>query len=910
MKKKSNGFSLFEVLVVITVIGILALVIYISYTSFMKSARTTAASSNAISAQKVADGYNADNKSFPGTTGHFLLGGNGLKIQKEINVIADADDTTLNSENGIDTVAYACLESCASNSIKGGRITYWDFESNTPKYIFLGDATSIDHFEYPPVLNSIIAGESSICGLADDTNVYCWGYGGTGQFANGSEGENYASVPTSIYKSGVLSGLTIKSISIGGDITCAIASDDNSYCWGKNNYGQSGNDSFTNSLAMPVAVKTTGDLSGKTILQVSSGEQHTCVIASDNKAYCWGNGGEGKLGNGNVYLYEEPKAVSTSGVLNGKSIQSISAGLFHTCAISTEGLGYCWGDNSRGQLGNNSTTDSNTPVAVNMTGDLSGKTLKSIYAGYGSTCALSNDNLAYCWGRGDYGQLGNGTTADSNPMPKAVTMSGALSGKTFKSISSFGYHTCAISSDNLAYCWGKGEKGQLGDAGTNNNTTPNAVNTSGALNGKSIISIAAGEEHTCVIDSTNIISCWGSNEYSALSMTSSLDYSSTPIAINRNGALDRLSIKSIDAGSNNACITASDNNTYCWGKNTHGQLGNGVSSFYTLPVLSLKSLNEPYALSVNDHSCANDTLNIPYCWGNNDDGQLGTGNNVNALTPKKVYTDGVLNGKTIKQFAIGSYNTCVIASDNLAYCWGLNNRLGVSTGSTSVPVAVYTGGVLNGLTITDISLYNEHTCVIASNGKVYCWGYNYHGQLGDNSTSVRVEPVEVLMNGELSGKTAKKIATGISSTCMITDDDLLYCWGDNAQGQLGNGSNVDSYVPVPVNTDGVLNGKTIKDVSVGYLHTCALASNNRVYCWGNGVSGQLGDGLATSSNVPVEVYRWDVLKDKSIKSIQVGDSFSCALTTNSEISCWGDNNYGQLGDGTLEDSSIPIKTIF
>jgi alpha-tubulin suppressor-like RCC1 family protein len=296
--------------------------------------------------------------------------------------------------------------------------------------------------------------------------------------------------------------------------TCAIASDNQAYCWGYNPYGQLGNNSTTNS-STPVAVDTSGVLSGKTINQISTSRHHTCVIASDNQAYCWGYNTYGQLGNNSTTDSSIPVAVNTSGVLNGKTIKSISNKFSHTCVIASDNQAYCWGYNGYGQLGNNSTTDSSIPVAVNTSGVLSGKTINQISANYVHTCAIASDNQAYCWGAGSNGRLGNNSTTNSS-VPVAVYTSGVFSGKTINQISAGYYHTCAVASDNQAYCWGRNDYGQLGNISTTNSSVPVTVYKPDVLINKTIDLISNSTYHTCVIASDNQAYCWGRNAYGEL----------------------------------------------------------------------------------------------------------------------------------------------------------------------------------------------------------------------------------------------------------------------------------------------------------------------------------------------------------------------------------------------------------
>lgn len=230
-------------------------------------------------------------------------------------------------------------------------------------------------------------------------------------------------------------------LSVGESHACAIASSGRAYCWGRNISGELGNGSTTNS-ADPVAVSTSGALAGRTFKQISAGSRHTCAIASDDWAYCWG---------------VVPVAVSTGGALAGKTFRQLSTGTAHTCAIASDDQAYCWGSSSDGKLGNGSISDrgSAVPVAVNTSGALAGKTIKQISAGSNHTCAIASDGQAYCWGWSLEGALGTGSTT-SSAVPVPVSTGGALAGgKTFTQIGAGSSHTCAIASGGQAYCWGR-----------------------------------------------------------------------------------------------------------------------------------------------------------------------------------------------------------------------------------------------------------------------------------------------------------------------------------------------------------------------------------------------------------------------------------------------------------------------
>src|ERR1039457_5466078 len=254
----------------------------------------------------------------------------------------------------------------------------------------------------------------------------------------------------------------------------------------------------------------------------------------------------------------------------------------------------------------------------------------------------------------------------------------------------------------------------------------------------------------------------------------------------------------------------------------------------------------------------------------------------------------------------GSFHSCAIESGK-AYCWGDNGSGQLGNGSTvgsSVPVAVDTSGVLVGQALTQITAGGAYTCALDAAGAAYCWGDNRSGQLGEGGTvSNSSVPVAVDTSGVLGGKTLTQLAGDVSHTFVLDAAGAAYCWGDNGTGQLGDGGTAfDSSVPVAVDTSGVLAGRALTQITVGWYDTCALDASGAACCWGYNADGELGNGKASDSSVPVAVDTSGVLAGRALTQIAAGWIDACAVDTAGAPYCWGYNADGELGNGKASDS--------
>ena len=365
------------------------------------------------------------------------------------------------------------------------------------------------------------------CALSNG-KVYCWGKGTNGQLGNNASINRIT--PVAVYD-GILNGQRMTNIAGGQNHMCAINSG-LAACWGDNTYGQLGNNSTTTSFNTPQQVAVFGSL--VTVSQIAAGARNGCAIAS-NAARCWGDNSSGQVGDNTTTLRRSPVVVTASaGLLGSKSVTQVQVGGLFACALAQGGV-YCWGNNAYGQLGNNSTTSSSVPVRVTHTGALLNKTVTNIALGYDHACAIA-DGQVFCWGRNNYSQLGNGpsngtggaSSGTTNQLVAvAVSTSTGLSGKVVTNVLNGGYsHNCAVA-DGQAYCWGRNNLGQLGDSTTTNRATPTLVNVAGVLSGKGVTQLIGGESYTCAVANGRAY-CWGDNSFGQLGINDTLP-TSTPI---------------------------------------------------------------------------------------------------------------------------------------------------------------------------------------------------------------------------------------------------------------------------------------------------------------------------------------------------------------------------------------------
>jgi predicted outer membrane repeat protein len=332
-------------------------------------------------------------------------------------------------------------------------------------------------------------------------------------------------------------------------------------------------------------------------------------------------------------------------------ITAVAAGWWHTCALTSGGGVKCWGWNVFGQLGDGTTTNRWTPI------DVSGLTsgVSAIDAGWDHTCALAADGGVKCWGRNDYGQLGDGTTTNR---ATPVDVSGLTGGVS--AIRTGASHTCALTSGGGVKCWGWNAYGQLGDGTTTNRATP--VDVSGLTSGVS--AIAVGHSHTCALIAGGGVKCWGRNDFYAQLGDGTLTNRLTPVDVS--GLTSGVS--AIAAGNSNTCALTAGGGVKCWGINGQGELGDGTLTNRTTPVDVSGLTSGVNALTTGaSHSCVLTPGGGVKCWGYNMEGGLGDGANTNRTSPVDV--SGLASGVSVIDG--GERHTCAITAGAVK-CWGYN----------------------------------------------------------------------------------------------------------------------------------------------------------------------------------------------------------------------------------------------
>jgi len=761
--------------------------------------------------------------------------------------------------------------------------------------------------------------------------IWAWGNNSSGQLGDSTTGRRTTPVMTIDEFGNPFSN--IKDIAAGNHHSLALTSSGFVLSWGSNSDGQLG-DGTLNTRYMPTQINGMNNIES-----IQANSRSSFAINSSGALYSWGDNHDGQLGSGTILDSMTPEslsdlvlsgpvitildlsAVSESrmgeghGVVvvadstvrswggnnygqlgNGKNSEQLSsvkvagldnviassAGGYHTLALKADGTVWAWGNNLHGQLGIGNTSDQALPVKV-----IGLSSIVSVRAGQYHSLALRKDGTVWAWGNNDKGQVAYKVYADL----MAPVMVANLYGVT--QIDTELNHSLALKSDGTVWSWGYNRDGQLGEGSTVSRNSP--VRVSGLTN---IKQVDAGENHSLALDDNGEIWSWGSNSSGQLGVDT-ISYSRTPVSVLDGSDNPITGVIFVSAGGSHSLALSSNGSVLSWGRNSYGQLGDGTQNEHSTPTEIPELTNIDTVQAVGDSSFVINTAGELFSWGYNAQGQLGNGTVSDTFSPE-LLTDMTLQGPVIttldltaiKDSRIGESHGIFVTDIGTAWSWGYNfdGQLGEQTYTERLnPVRVT--GINN---IIAASAGGLHTLVLKLDGTVWSWGNNTYGQLGDNSELRKVIPVQVIGLTDIVA-----IRAGRYYSLALKKDGTVWAWGRNEHGQLGLGDNNQRNVAEQIpDLYGVLQIDAKRD------HVLALKSNSTIWSWGSNDSGQLGEGSLTDRNSPVRVTGLT-----NVKQIEAGGAHSLALDNIGRVWAWGSNNNGQLGINSTSRKLIPVSVI-
>ncbi len=597
-----------------------------------------------------------------------------------------------------------------------------------------------------------------------------------------------------------------------------------------------------NPVLYPSQVVLPATASDSSWLAVSTGTNHSCgIIASVNSTpdkpmgsiWCWGGNREGQSGQDTSVT----EILSPTKINAAENWVAVSAGFFHTCAVKSSKRLFCWGRNANVQLGPQGNDSVFVPTQV---GDNTAKSWISVVSGRSHDCAVKqtlnnedkNQSDVWCWGRNLHGQLGNGTI-NLTTVPNKIINNKAVNdnANVWSTLETGGHHSCAIKTDGSLWCWGLNTSGQIG----NNNTVNNTIMKREARLYTDWLAVSSYANNSCglrpVADNVgnkigNSLWCWGDNFAGQLGndFVTTTSPAKPLISIPTREASMKIDWDKLSVGDGYSCAIKQDSSYWCWGDNSLGKLGRPPSDL-TRP--RNDELRQPVV--VNTAADAKNNImskwqfvsagrnaqcgialitNNLYCWGDNTDEQLGSASVIQngekySAIPLQVNPVGITNSVWFS-VGMGKRHACAIALDKSLWCWG--NTINGAIGDRAVydplvatvvaPLQVNTPENINAGIITRwklISVHDNMSCAIKVDNTLWCWGANNNGETGSGTKELSPEPVQ-----EASLSTNwKTVSASDNHTCALKLDNSLWCWGDNGDGELGNGN---VFVTSPVQT--------------------------------------------------------------------------------------------------------------
>jgi alpha-tubulin suppressor-like RCC1 family protein len=554
----------------------------------------------------------------------------------------------------------------------------------------------------------------------------------------------------------------------------------------------------------------------------------------------------------------------------------------NNCGLYASGRVFCWGHNN-GTLTASAGVMAHRASPVRVT-DSIGRPLEGVrqIATGDRACVLLRDGTVRCWGPG---------------VPSLGVVTGLAS---IQQIHGRASNFCAVAMDGRVYCWN----------GVPRDTTLPALTP--VVGVTTAVEVAAGANHACARLRDNTVVCWGTGTSGQLGDDRNIS-SSTPVVVA--GITDAIALT---AGQSHTCVIRVGGSVQCWGLNTRGQLGNGGNINATAPVFVLGLSGVAQVRAGLRHTCAVLTSGGVRCWGENLGSQLGDATTTNRNVP--VVVAGLSPARWVSAY---DHHSCAITRDNRVFCWGYN-PFGESGGGTEAqPTPVRVTGLTHVVDLQSGHPSNFATgagtawrCALVcptggsgrtcpGGGSVQCWGSrtsgNEYGGLADGTTIQRSLPAPAMTLTNV-----RQLAILYSHGCALRTDRTVACWGYNASGQIGDGTTINRLVPTMVSG---LNH--VEEVRVGTSHSCAIVvagTEHQVWCWGYNFHGELGNGTAINSSLPLRVPGITDAVDLSMLA-----NSTCVRRTAGSVAgqvwCWGRNLAGELGDGSVSARAVPGPVI-
>lgn len=713
---------------------------------------------------------------------------------------------------------------------------------------------------------SIDFGANHTCALSMAHEIYCWGDNTYGQLGTGDNIYRRFPFKLTVDNSNSIRFRELKTFT---DHTCALSYEGDLYCWGRNDQGQLGTgDNVNKNLLQKVDFPASN--SSKIVFDFAVGEEHTCIINSASKVYCWGDNTYGQLGIGSSPDLNEMGLINVNfSAFSYYTSYRIEAGAHHTCALHGNGRLYCWGRNDEGQLGVGDNIDYNTPQFV----------LENVYhfeLGENHSCYNHNDtgvNVS-CAGDNAFGQLADGSTSDSNSPVAAAAGFPRYLVKVGRN------HTCSADPDTNteATCYGDNSVNQLGTTGAISTNDPAGTDVSARL--------FVGNSSNCLLVETGML-CWGENgDYQFFSGSTSGFSTPSSVSLENLGITEDY-ITSVNLGER-LCFSKMSGEAYC------ADLAFDIDSDLAKAINLFPPINHSRFDKIIDHKVVGSSNGVGHyvtrdrsihLYGANDNNwwdNSGSGFIDFFDSPVSIAS------KAQDLTSYSSDHMCFLEGPGLYYtCSGDNDNFEIGDNTTAdVFDFTHSGAPGPAIRVRKVVSGKDHSCALSLRNEIYCWGSG--AEVGQGAGGVSQVPT-LIDTSEFANLYFIDVFAGDDMTCALSDKRELYCFGDY-------------YDDDPVTKVILPSGVYFRDIKISSMHFCALSFDGETYCWGDNSSGQIGNGSTTNQLSPTRIT---LVSDPINKffDIAVHDQNSCAINFQGELFCWGENGsnmrYTNLVEGQV-----------